>query len=220
MLPRFFVPIAGAITVIVCLVWQVLGLWDIQQGKFIDDKKLKIRSVAAKQSGMGLEQIAGLHLFGDVAAKVAAPPPPTELPKTDLKLTLIGAITDSNAQKASALIEADRQAKRYFVGDSIPGGATLHEVLPGSVVLKRENRYETLEFPKGGDAAVQTRGALAAMGFSQPVSNPVPQQVQQRPAVPPPQAGVQKPAAAPQGLTLHDRLQRAPRFNQNAPAQQ
>lgn len=106
---------------------------------------------------MQLEQIATLHLFGDVAANKVAPPVPAVLPKTDLKLVLVGAITDSDPQKASALIQADNQTNRFYVGDNIPGGAALHEVLADAVVLKRNDRYETLPFPKVDGAASPTK---------------------------------------------------------------
>lgn len=143
--------------------WQLFGFRSIQRGDFIDENNLRLRASSAQESGMGLEQVAGLHLFGDVAANIVVPPPMTELPKTDLKLVLVGAITDSNPQKASALIEADQQTRRFYIGDNIPGGAVLHEVLADSVVLKREDRFETLFFPKVSDTGAPNR--------SKPVAN-------------------------------------------------
>jgi type II secretory pathway component PulC len=152
---------------------------------------------------MGLEQVAALHLFGDVAANVVAPPPPTEMPKTDLKLVLVGAMTDSDPQKASALIEADQQTRRFYIGDNIPGGAVLHEVLSDSVVLKRDDRFETLFFPKADDTAAPGRfraGVNQPSGKSGPVG-----------AINvPPQSG--RPSQE-QGMPLRERLQRGPGAN-------
>jgi type II secretory pathway component PulC len=148
--------LAGAVSLVLLgMLWQVWDLWNIRQGKFIDNDSLKVQVASQRSAGLGLEQIAAMHLFGNAADKPLAPPPPAELPKTDLKLVLVGAITDSNPKLASAIIDADRQVKRYFVGDNIPGGAVLHDVLADSVVLKRENRYETLSFEKAGDGVKQ-----------------------------------------------------------------
>jgi type II secretory pathway component PulC len=150
-LPRVSILAAAVLTVLIAFGWQVAGFIFIQRGDFIDESRLRLRVSSAQESGMGLEQVAALHLFGDVVANVVAPPPLTELPKTDLKLVLVGAMTNSDPQKASALISADNQTRRFYIGDSIPGGAVLHEVLSDSVVLKREDRFETLFFPKVSD---------------------------------------------------------------------
>jgi general secretion pathway protein C len=183
---------AFAVAMLVVLVtfgWQIAGLIAIQRGDFIDENKLRLRSAGVQEAGMGLEQVAALHLFGDITANTVAPPPTTQdLPKTDLKLVLVGAMTDSDPQQASALIQADGQARRFYIGDSIPGGAVLHEVLADSVVLKREGRFETLFFPKASEVP-------AAIGSR----------------VKPDSAGT---AASGKNLSLRERLQRNPRQDQ------
>jgi type II secretion system protein C len=136
-------------------VWQTIGLLAVGQEKFIDEGSLRLRASSSSESGMGLEQVAALHLFGDaVTAQAAAPPVPTEMPKTNLKLVLVGAMTNSDPKKASALISADNQSRRYSIGDNVAGGAVLHEVLSDSVVLLRDGRYETLFFPRTSDVPV------------------------------------------------------------------
>lgn len=214
MLPRWIALVAGMLSVLAVIGWQGYGLLGIKRGDFIDEGRLRIREGAVQETGMGLEQIAALHLLGNPALKPVAPPPPAELPKTDLKLVLVGAITDSDPAKASALVEADRQTKRYFVGDSIPGGATLHEVLADSIVLKRENRYETLGFPKGGEYSPQVKADMALFGLTPPGG------VSAAPGAQPAQAAAQQQApgasspqqpAAGKGLSLRERFQRAPR---------
>ncbi len=163
----------GVALVIVALAWQAWMLAGIRSGNFLDDRKLKLVVAAVKSTDVGLEQIAAMHLFGNAAEKPVAPPQPAELPKTDLKLVLVGAITDSDPKQASALINAENATKRYFVGDNIPGGALLHEVLYDSVVLKRENRYETLEFMKGGEITPQAKANLKSLGITmEPISAP------------------------------------------------
>lgn len=152
---KFIVLAICMVTILLGLAWQSKGLWHIRQGAFIDYSRLKVQPSAQRATGLGLEQIANLHLFGNAADKPLPPPQPAELPRTDLKLVLVGAITDTNPKLASAIIDADHQVKRYYVGDNIPGGAVLHEVLSDSIVLKRENRYETLAFEKAGDSMKQ-----------------------------------------------------------------
>jgi len=137
------------VVVLMLFVWQAIGLRAVGQEKFIDESSLRLRASSSNESGMGLEQVAAIHLFGDaVATQAVARPVPTEMPKTNLKLVLVGAMTNSDPKKASALISADNQSKRYFIGDNIAGGAVLHEVLSDSVVLLRDGRYETLFFPR------------------------------------------------------------------------
>ncbi|HSC75381.1 MAG TPA: type II secretion system protein N [Pseudomonadales bacterium] len=153
---------AVVITVLAGFSWQIVGLRAVQRGDFIDENALKLRSAGAREVGMGLEQVAALHVFGDVAANVVAPPPPADLPKTDLKLVLVGAITDSDPKKASALIQADTQTRRFYIGDNIPGGAVLHEVLSDSVVLERDGRYETLFFPKTSETPAPIKSGIGA----------------------------------------------------------
>lgn len=194
-LPAWSVFAAAAAVIVVIFSWQLVGLAYVQRGDFIDESKLRLKSAGSQEVGMGLEQIAGLHLFGDVAANIVAPPPSMDLPKTDLKLVLVGAMTDSDPKKASALIQADGQTRRFYVGDNIPGGAVLHEVLSDSVVLQRDGRYETLFFPKAGDGAVPARPRVGA-------------------SVPAAQSGVAptaRPSARPGGegnVPSHDRAQR------------
>lgn len=213
-LPRVSVLAAAMLAVLVLFSWQLFGFRAIQRGDLIDESNLRLRASSTQESGMGLEQVAGLHLFGDVAANVVAPPPMTELPKTDLKLVLVGAITDSDPQKASALISADNQTRRFYIGDNIPGGAVLHEVLADSVVLKREDRFETLLFPQAGDTGAPSRPRTGQpSGRSVPVGSINPAGA----------TNVAPPSGRPdvgQGMPLRDRLQRVPGARESKPGGQ
>lgn len=200
-LPRVSVLAAAMLAVLILFSWQLYGFRAIQRGDLIDESNLRLRASSTQESGMGLEQVAGLHLFGDVAANVVAPPPMTELPKTDLKLVLVGAITDSDPQKASALISADNQTRRFYIGDNIPGGAVLHEVLADSVVLKREDRFETLFFPKVSDTGAPNRFKPVA---NQPSARSMPASA----------INVAPQTNTEHGKSLRERLQRDPGANQ------
>lgn len=111
------------------------------------------------QSGMSLEQIAGLQLFGNAKTAPIVEDTPKEMPKTDLKLVLVGAINSTDTKESSALIQNGSETKRYFVGDNLSAGVELHEVRKNEVVLKRDNRFETLSFPKLIESAPAPLGA-------------------------------------------------------------
>lgn len=75
------------------------------------------------------------------------------IPKTHLNLTLYGALVAfPNDSKSSAIIKAGNHEQVYYIGDALPGGATLFEVHGNYVVLKTNNRFETLSFPSIGKA--------------------------------------------------------------------
>ena len=241
MLPKWLALGGGLVLALVGMGWQSWQLLGTHRGNFIDERSLRLQVASRPETGMGLEQIAGLHLFGNPAAKPAAPAMPKELPKTDLKLTLVGAITDSDPSRASALIDAEKQTRRYYIGENIPGGAVLHEVRADSVVLKRDNRYETLSFPKSTDAVAQARGGFGVAGGSASVApaqpaapvitarqETVPAPTAAAPSRPPQSSTAQQPQRAAgvgpvvngRGLSLRERFQRQPRPPEQKPPTQ
>jgi general secretion pathway protein C len=98
----------------------------------------------------GLEQVAALHLFGDAEAPpAAAEQAPIDAPETRLNLTLKGLVALDSQEEALAIIakgQGDEQA--YKVGETVPGGAVLHEIYADRVILQRGGRFETLTLPK------------------------------------------------------------------------
>lgn len=139
---------AGCLTIVfLFFVFQVVSLLNIQSGQDIDDSQLIIKSGVIRTSGMSFEQIAELHLFGQVPTNSVAPLIVVPTPKTYFNLVLVGAMAMSDAKESSALIQVNNQTERFYVGDALPDGATLHNVLHNSVVLKRGESYETLLFP-------------------------------------------------------------------------
>lgn len=118
--------------------------------------------VQTAADGMSLEQAAVLKLFGDAKSAPEVVEAPKEIPQTDLKLVLVGAINSTDTNASSALIQNGSETKRYYIGDSISSGVLLHEVRKNEVVLKRDNRFETLSFPKVIDSAP------APLGYGMP----------------------------------------------------
>ncbi|MEZ5540058.1 MAG: type II secretion system protein N [Pseudomonadales bacterium] len=134
-------------------IWQGFHLVAVWQGKGIDSAQVTMRTNNANTgNGIGLEQVAKLHLFGEKANNAtSAPIAPTDIPSTTLKLVLVGAMTSSDTRKASALITTDKQTKRFFIGDSIASGVVLHEVHANSVIILRSGKMETLSFPRANE---------------------------------------------------------------------
>ena len=117
--------------------------------------------VQTVETGMSLEQAANFQLFGNAKTAPVVVDAPKEMPKTDLKLVLVGAINSTEAKESSALIQNGSETKRYFIGDSLAAGVVLHEVRKNEVVLKRDNRFETLSFPKLIESAPAPLGAAS-----------------------------------------------------------
>lgn len=87
--------------------------------------------------------ITSTHLFGQYSQTA------TYLPPTQLQLTLEGielAITPGNA--SYTLINSPGQTtKLYEVGDTVPGGATIHGIFHDRVVLTHNGHLEALYLP-------------------------------------------------------------------------
>lgn len=94
-------------------------------------------------------QVDGWQLFGRFEQQAGAQPDkPTDAPETRLRLELLGVFQTADTEKASAIIaEKGKEGKLYRIGDSIPGNASLEEVYPDRVILRRAGRLETLRWP-------------------------------------------------------------------------
>jgi general secretion pathway protein C len=91
-------------------------------------------------------KLAEMHLFGiPVTEEATIEEVPINVPKTRLKLVLNGTIFSPDSRLTHAIItDASGNEESYTVGDLIPGGAIVHEVLVDRVILFRSQRYETL----------------------------------------------------------------------------
>lgn len=126
-------------------------------------------SSVEKSSSVSLEKVAALHLLG----RSDVPPPaeeakPIVAPETRLNLTLRGLIAINSQHGARAIIAQGRgNEQAYKVGDTVPGGAILHEIHADRVIIERGGRFETLTLPK----------EKVVMGNPPGGSTPVPAQV-------------------------------------------
>jgi len=130
------------------------------------------RSAATEQGdGVSIDRIVDAHLFGRVGADAPAivPVEEEEAPDTQLSLELRGTIAASEEHRALAIIAERGGAERvYFIGDAVPGGATLHAVHLDRVLLRRGGRLEALRLPRSDESPGTRRAAAAVPRASAP----------------------------------------------------
>ena len=124
-------------------------------------------------------RIAENHLFGKAASEpvtesaIDEPDPPTTTPNLRLKAT----ITETGKDRGGVAIIASGGIERtYFVTNAIDraGGAQLHEIHSNHVVLTRNGRLETLQFPEAYDFGRVDLTSFAAIPLRQSVPTPLP----------------------------------------------
>lgn len=125
-------------------------------------------AAASRSETVDVAAIAGAHLFGE-APVAAQAQNAANAPQSSLPLVLVGIIAADDPEDGLAILgESAAGAKVYAVGDNIPGGAKLHQVLADKVVIDRNGTLETLMLPRslqpGGappsTAALQTEAPI------------------------------------------------------------
>lgn len=92
------------------------------------------------------DRLASSEPFGALGATAA---PQGDAPDTRLNLQLRGVIAAGTSPHSRAFIASSNgEEKGYAIGANLPGGATLHSVLPDRVVLRRGAAFETLRLPR------------------------------------------------------------------------
>jgi general secretion pathway protein C len=166
----------------VVLVLVILIAWQVAKAVWLlfpspePDELPPVTAAARGQAGpagsssVSIDRIVEAQLFGRVSAEA-----PVELveqeqaPDTQLSLELRGTVAASDEKRALAIIAERGGAERvYFIGDAVPGGATLHAVHPDRVLLRRAGRLEALRLPRSDDPALQRRSAAAARAAPPP----------------------------------------------------
>jgi general secretion pathway protein C len=106
-------------------------------------------SAGASSPTIDVAAIINAHLFGEDSGEAPPPVETEDAPETRLNLELRGAIAADDRRMAHAII-ADGGGKEqvYFLGDPVPGGATLHRVQIDRVILNRGGALETLKLPR------------------------------------------------------------------------
>jgi general secretion pathway protein C len=152
------------LVVVLFIAWSLArltwSLWPMPQNETLSVAPSLNISAANTPTGTAT-RLADLHLFGE--AKEQEPEPETALaaPETQLKLTLSGVLSTADKLTARAIIAGpDGQDKPYAVGDTLPGNATLHQILVDRVILKSGGRFETLRLPEDSNGSAQTQGVM------------------------------------------------------------
>ncbi len=125
-------------------------------------------------------EIASWELFGsaEAAAGDAAATEATEgLATTALSLVLVGVFAADETQASAALIaQPNRKAKRYRIGDRLPGRATLEAVYRDRVVIRRGGVRELIRFPEPKERfAVASRSTDQMAAEAAPGDTPSPE---------------------------------------------
>jgi len=109
------------------------------------------------------EQISNWLLFGTKESEPVVEEKVKEAPDTRLSLELVGLFAHRDAAQAVAMIaEKGKDANLYRVGDKLPSGVEIAEVLADRVILRRQGKHETLRMKEGKlsakDTVSQVRG--------------------------------------------------------------
>jgi len=119
---------------------------------------------SAKTLTEAATRLADLHLFGEAKEQELAADTALTAPETQLTLTLSGVLSADDKLTARAIIAGpDGEEKPYAVGDTLPGNATLHQILVDRVILKSGGRYETLRLPEDSNGVAPVPGMTTGM---------------------------------------------------------
>ena len=116
----------------------------------------------APAASVSIERILESQLFGvpKAAQEEVVLVEQQDAPDTQLRLELRGTIAATDENRALAIIaERGGNERVYFIGDAIPGGATLHAVYLDRVLLRRAGRLEALRLPRSDESPAPRRTA-------------------------------------------------------------
>jgi len=125
-------------------------------------------SQTSQSQTVDVAAITSAHLFGEVPVEARAQDAATAQ-VTSLPLVLVGIIAADNPEDGLAILgENAAGAKVYAVGDNVPGGAKLHQVLADKVIIDRNGVLESLMLPRAlqpgapapSTAALQTEAPI------------------------------------------------------------
>ena len=125
-------------------------------------------------------EIASWELFGSAEGNAGNGDSASEategLATTGLSLVLVGVFVADESQASAALVaQPNRKAKRYRIGDRLPGRAILEAVYRDRVVIRRGGVRELIRFPEPKERfAVASRSGDLAVSSATPAAAPSP----------------------------------------------
>lgn len=134
-LAKFSLILSGLL-LIYTLTSQIHNLWPPQATALPN-----ISKQIQKSANLAIPDIAQWHLFGISNL----PTDSGNMRITQLQLKLVGILAGNSSNTAQAIIaEPGEEARVYNIGDVVPGGATLSQVLADGVILSHNNQLEKL----------------------------------------------------------------------------
>ena len=169
---------AGIINLVLVLfiAWNLArltwSLWPMPQSEA--PAPLPATSLSSGKTPAGTAtRLADLHVFGEAKEQEPALDTALTAPETQLKLTLSGVLSADDKLTARAIIGGpDGDEKPYAVGDTLPGNATLHQILVDRVILKSGGHYETLRLPEDSAGVTQAPGMTGVATVPGPTAMP------------------------------------------------
>ena len=131
---------------VVDTVWTLIEPPNITSGT--EASRAKEGQLAIEHS-ININQLINRNLFGTSdkgIREVADYSKPAT--KTQLPLTLLSVFASESSERSAAIIsQRDQPPKRYRIQDTLPGNATLIEILKNKVIFIRAGNREELSFP-------------------------------------------------------------------------
>jgi general secretion pathway protein C len=126
-------------------------------------------AAASQSQTVDVAAITSAHLFGEAPVERSPQGDAATAQQTSLPLVLVGIIAADDPKDGLAILgENAAGAKVYAVGDNVPGGAKLHQVLSDKVIIDRNGVLESLMLPRAlqpgaappSTAALQTEAPI------------------------------------------------------------
>ena len=93
--------------------------------------------------------------------------------KTQLPLTLLSVFASESRERSAAIIsQRDQPPKRYKIQDTLPGNATLIEILKNKVIFIRAGNREELSFPEVKESFATLKTTQTEKRTDQRIKNP------------------------------------------------
>jgi len=135
------------------LTWRIMPQPEIiDEGLTVLNSPARVAIPSPRADVPSANVIARWNLFGKV--EINKPKPKIEqdielAPPTKLNLKLKGLFYSDNKNNARAIIaDAKQKEDSYAIGDDVPGGAKVHDILKTKVILEHNGKLETLELPQ------------------------------------------------------------------------
>ena len=163
---RWLVAILLVIALAFVLAQTFWLLWYGPNEPIPSNSKTRLQVASSGQAViLSQSQVDNWQLFGSCEQEAAPQSDkPTDAPETRLRLELLGVFQTADTDISSAIIaEKGKEGELYRIGDSIPGNASLEEVYPDRVILRRAGRLETLRWSDsslGGVSQVSRQPAV------------------------------------------------------------